>query len=77
MKGPKWLEKLNEEELKDFPLHPKWQVPHYIAGPGTGRVLQDELYEYASGITLEFSITNLQSERGAKYWREVFGDKQA
>ena len=71
MKGPKWLQKLNEEELKDFPLLPKWQAPHYLAGPGKGRILQEELYEYAGGTSLEFMTSNLPEFQGAKFWPKV------
>lgn len=82
MKGPKWLQKWNLKELQEaadpneteFFEHPYSLTPqdgeHYLAGPGDGRILQEEINHLPNGNTLIVSMSNTAGGiEGAKYQR--------
>ena len=63
MKGPKWLAKLNAEELADE----EPRAVHYLAEGGEGKDLQLETFEFQNA-TLTFLITADASDvQKAKY----------
>jgi hypothetical protein len=69
MKGPKWLQKVNEEELLRFALmdpHPEILETgeHYLAGPGTGLIYEEEEWHLPNGNRL--GVSSSVTHSGAK-----------